>query len=93
MSAIEQTGEERGRLTRSRGVREANDHIAARARALRFVSRVPMLCECADPGCRSVVLIALEAYHQLRQTDRLVLAPGHESHMGGARIDPPTFCL
>jgi hypothetical protein len=58
--------------------RRANDRIAAKAEQLRFVSRVPMLCECTDPACRTIVLIALVDYHAIRRSDGSVLtAPGH----------------
>ena len=41
-------------------VRRANDRIAEKAEQLRFVSRVPMLCECSAPDCRTVVLVGLD---------------------------------
>ena len=41
--------------TRTSAVRASNDRIASRAEALRFTSRVPLLCECEDPGCRAIV--------------------------------------
>ena len=37
--------------------RQANDRIAEKAERLRFVSRVPMLCECSDRDCRAVVMV------------------------------------
>ncbi len=60
--------------TRSNDAYEANERLAERAEALRFVSRVPMFCECADPTCQALILIDLE----LRRDTRLYLtAPGH----------------
>jgi hypothetical protein len=53
-----------------------NDHIAERAVSLRFVSRVPMLCECSDPRCQAIVLIGLERYADLRETG-FFTAPDH----------------
>jgi len=52
---------------------------------MRFVSRVPMLCECSDRNCRTVVMIGLEDYYAIRRDDAALLtAPGHsveESHV------------
>ena len=67
---------ERVNLSRSEEVRASNDRIAERAVRLRFVSRVPMLCECSDPGCRSIVLIGLDRYAELRKLGFLT-APAH----------------
>jgi hypothetical protein len=69
---------ERVTLTRSEEIRSSNDHIAERAVRLHFVSRVPMLCECGDPGCRSIVLVGLDRYAELREAGSVV-APGHEA--------------
>jgi hypothetical protein len=68
--------EERVHLTRSEEVRSSNDHIAERATWLRFVSRVPMLCECSDPRCETIVLIGLDRYHEVRESG-FITAPGH----------------
>src|SRR6476619_4266715 len=43
--------------------RTANDHLAETAARLRFVARVPFLCECDDPGCCEFVLLSVEDYH------------------------------
>jgi hypothetical protein len=65
--------------------RQSNDRIAEKAERLRFVSRVPMLCECSDRDCRTVVMVRLEDYHAIRRDDdALLTAPGHstgESHL------------
>jgi hypothetical protein len=59
--------------------RRANDRIAEKAVQLRFVSGVPMLCECNASDCRTVVMIGLEEYHDLRaDPSRLLIAAGHE---------------
>jgi hypothetical protein len=63
-------------LTRSEQVRSSNDRIAERAVRLHFVSRVPLLCECSDRGCESIILIALERYAELRPRGFLT-APDH----------------
>jgi hypothetical protein len=75
--------------SRAMDARKANDRIAEKAEQLRFVSRVPMLCECSDPGCRTIVMIALRDYHAVRQSeDTLLMAPGH--HVGGAALETQT---
>jgi hypothetical protein len=67
-------------------VRAGNDRIAERAAQLRFVSRVPMLCECHDPTCSQMVLIGLEEYGKLRAERRCYLtAPDHR--LAGATVD------
>jgi hypothetical protein len=63
-------------LSRSEEVRLSNDHIAKRAHRLRFVSRVPMLCECSDPGCDAIFLVGPERYAELRGTG-FFTAPDH----------------
>jgi hypothetical protein len=58
--------------------RKANDRIAQKAEQLRFVSRVPMLCECSAPACRAIVMVALSDYYEIRLTeDSFITAPGH----------------
>ncbi|HZT86282.1 MAG TPA: hypothetical protein VE984_12835 [Gaiellaceae bacterium] len=68
--------------------RKANDRIAAKAEQLRFVSRVPMLCECSDPDCRTVVLISLDDYRHVREDDSFLTAPGHPAE--GAELERRT---
>jgi hypothetical protein len=67
---------ERVYLSRSEEIRASNDHIAERAVRLRFVSRVPMLCECSDPRCRAIILVGLEPYAELR-ANGFFTAPDH----------------
>ncbi len=58
--------------------RKANDRIAEKAEQFRFVSRVPMLCECSEPGCRTIVMVSLGDYREIRRTeDSFITAPGH----------------
>jgi len=60
--------------------RAANDRIAEKAEQLRFHSRVPMMCECSDPDCRSLVMIWLDEYRALGEAPYDILtAPGHEA--------------
>ena len=64
---------------RSLDARAANDRIAEKAKRLQFLSRVPMLCECSDPGCRAVVMVALHEYEEIRSDPHnFLLAPGHK---------------
>jgi hypothetical protein len=72
--------------TRAMDARAANDRIADKAEQLRFVSRVPMLCECSSPACRSIVMISLADYRNIRQDPaQLLVAPGHAAHTGPIR--------
>jgi hypothetical protein len=58
--------------------RRANDRIAEKAKQLHFVSRVPMLCECRARNCRTVVLVGLDDYREIRESgDAFLTAPGH----------------
>jgi hypothetical protein len=77
MSAIEDSGQQRDSLARTSAVRASNDHIAARAETLHFVSRVPMLCECDEPGCRAIVLVSLDDFRRLRSSGDRVVARDH----------------
>lgn len=66
--------------SRAMDAREANDRIAEKARRLQFLSRVPMVCECSDPDCRTIVMIGLPEYRELRRDPDLILsAPGHDA--------------
>jgi hypothetical protein len=79
MSAIEDNQQQPDSGTRTEAVRESNDRIASRAVELRFTSRVPMLCECHDPGCRAIVAVSLEDFHALRAHGGVILAERHFS--------------
>jgi hypothetical protein len=69
--------------------RRANDRIADKAEQLRFVSRVPMLCECSEAACRAIVMIDLGDYHAIRRAEDAVLtAPGHQ--VDGAELETQT---
>lgn len=72
MSAREQTDH----VTRPEKARESNERIAERADRLRFVSRVPMLCECSDPDCEQIFLIELGRYREIQHAGYLTL-PHH----------------
>ena len=69
--------------------RAANDRIADKAEQLRFVSRVPMLCECSTPACRTIVMVSLGEYRQIRENpDSFLTAPGHP--IDGATLEKAT---
>ena len=73
--------------TRPIDARRANDRIAEKAERLRFVSRVPMLCECSDQDCRAVVMIGLEDYHAIRRDhDAFLTARGHASEESDSAV-------
>jgi hypothetical protein len=74
---------------RAMDARKANDRIAEKAEHLRFVSRVPLLCECSDPACRAIVMVALGDYRAVRRSDdTLLTAPGHQ--VGGTALETQT---
>jgi hypothetical protein len=69
--------------------RKANDRIADKAEQLRFVSRVPMLCECSERSCRTIVMIGLADYQAIRRSeDSFLTAPGH--HVEGTAVETQT---
>ncbi len=61
--------------------RAANDRMRRLAESHRFEPNqgVPFLCECADPGCREIVMLSIEDYERLReQPCWFLLVAGHE---------------
>jgi len=73
-----------GYMGRTQRARLANDRIVRRAEQLRFVSRVPLLCECGDAGCAEIVLVWIREYWNVRNRSKAqVIAPGHQL---GARV-------
>jgi hypothetical protein len=84
MSAVENFGQHRDALMRTSAVRASNDHIARRAEALRFTSRVPLLCECDDPGCQALILVSLDDFRRLRRRGDAVIAADHAPLRRGA---------
>jgi len=77
MSAIEEFWRSSDMAMRGNAVAASNDHVAARAQALRFASRVPMRCECEDPACQALILVSLDDFHRLRASGAALLADGH----------------
>lgn len=73
------TQEPAGGDGRSLEARAANDRIAEKAKRLQFLSRVPMLCECSAADCRTIVMVALDDYQEIRRDpDNFLVARGHE---------------
>jgi hypothetical protein len=67
--------------------REANEQIRETALEHGFdpESRVPFICECAEPSCTQILLIPLEAYAEVRSDPRRFLSVlGHEPGPEGA---------
>jgi len=71
------SAQERAYDSRSQVVKDGNEGIAAKAVALHFVSRIPMLCECDDPACRELILLTLGDYREARKEREFLTAPGH----------------
>ena len=60
--------------------RQSNERISEVAAAARFEQPVPFFCECADPGCRDMVLLTLRQYGAVRRDATTFLnVPGHEA--------------
>ena len=77
---------------RATDARRANDRIAEKAHQLRFVSRVPMLCECSRPGCRTIVMVSLDDYREIRRTeDSFFIAPGHDAGEAVLESETPSY--
>lgn len=64
-------------MDRPERARRSNARVARAAIRLRFVSRVPFLCECGEPDCTELVLLRLDQYEQARSAP--ILAPGHRA--------------
>lgn len=64
--------------------REANEGIGEAAEEHQFATRIPFICECADPSCREIIRLTLDEYKQLRSDPRhFVNVPGHEATAHG----------
>jgi len=84
---VSDTAFEKG--SRAMEARSANDRIADKAEELRFVSRVPMLCECSAPDCRTIVLLGIDDYREIRRSgDTFFTASGHDAD--GAALERRT---
>jgi len=72
--------------------RAANDRIAEKAEELRFISRVPMMCECSSLGCRKLVMVALDDYRAIRRDPHnLLTARGHDADRAELLQETPGY--
>jgi hypothetical protein len=59
--------------------REANEHIAEKARKLELQQPIPFLCECSDKHCFAHLFLDPEEYEEARSDPRRYLTvAGHE---------------
>jgi hypothetical protein len=83
---------ERAEGDRALDARAANDRIAEKAEQLRFISRVPMMCECSDSDCRGIVMVWPEEYRALRQDpDNVLTARGHDADRTELLTETPEY--
>jgi hypothetical protein len=67
--------------------RDANERIGAAAGAYRVETRIPFICECADPRCSEIVRLVLEEYEAIRAEPRYFLnVPGHQASARGSAV-------
>jgi len=70
--------------------RGSNEHLEARGKELGFAADelTPFLCECADPGCTTLLRLTRTEYEAERRSPvRFVYARGHErSSEGWGRV-------
>jgi hypothetical protein len=60
--------------------RRANEDLERKAQEWSFGEQpTPYLCECQDPGCTEVVMLARSDYEAVRDNPRrFVIVPGHD---------------
>lgn len=60
--------------------REVNRHIAELEDRISVPGDLlPLMCECADPGCTTVTRVAPATFRAVREyAQRFIVAPGHE---------------
>ena len=73
------------RIARNDAVfRKANEEIREAAERLDVDMKVPFICECADPNCRTILRLTLEEYRAVRSDARhFINAPDHEAAAQG----------
>lgn len=69
-------------------IREANEGILEAAREHGMVDFLPVVCECADPMCTTLIQLAYDDYQHVRaRGNRFLNAPGHHvAAQGWARV-------
>src|SRR5262249_59162763 len=64
--------------------RDANERIKSAAEEYEVGGPIPFICECADPECRSVVLLTMSEYEEIRaQPNHFLNLPGHDEIAAG----------
>jgi len=64
--------------------RDANERIKSAAEEYEVGGPIPFICECADPECRSVVLLTMSEYEEIRaQPTHFLNLPGHDEIAAG----------
>jgi hypothetical protein len=82
---------QRAYVTRPETAQQANERIADKAVRLRFVSRLPLHCECSDPNCDELILIEPAAYRAAVEDGCFLTAPGHGVLGGSVREKQPGY--
>ena len=61
--------------------RDANEAIQKTAAAWEMVGLLPVICECADTSCSTLVRLTARQYEEVRANPRqFITAPGHHVH-------------
>ena len=76
------------RVARNNAIfRDANERILASARAHGVSERLPVICECADPACTTILTVPVADYERVRGNPRWFLdAPGHQASAAGHAV-------
>jgi hypothetical protein len=74
--------------------RDANESVRAVQEDLGIPEgRMPFICECDDPECRSIIRMTQAAYEEVRaDARRFAIAPGHPS-MGEVAEQHPDYSV
>jgi len=60
--------------------RLANEHLERKAQDLDIGEHSPYLCECEDPACTEVIMLARSEYEAVRRDPRgFFIVPGHDA--------------
>jgi hypothetical protein len=79
-------------MSRAMDARAANERIADKAERLHFIARVPMICECSSPDCRTLVMIGVEDYRAIRHDhDHVLVAPGRDADQAELLTKAPDY--
>ena len=90
--ALNQVGEDepdlrtQERVARNDSIfRDANEGIEDAATKYEVLDQIPFICECADGNCRTLLVLSISEYEEIRQNPRHFLnAPGHTRADEGA---------